>query len=171
MREPGQTEQGKIIRYILQERKDFKLHPLAELFLYNADRVETFDKIILPSLEKGMNVLEDRSWPSTEVYQGKLGGLNNTYKGLVDYLNRIATFGILPNILFIIEGNQRELINNIKSKDRMEERVAENPDAITEGYLEIAKRYPNISILIPYRDGNPEAMQKEIRNHLEKFLD
>jgi len=170
VREPGQTEQGKLMRHILQERKDFNLHPLTELLIYSGDRVETFSKIIIPSLEEGINILEDRSWPSTKVYQGKLGELGETHKGLVDYLNGIATFGILPDKLFILTGNQRELIKKTETKDRMEEKVSKNPELIDEGYLEIAKRYPDISILISYQEGNPEAMQKEIRNHLEKIL-
>ena len=169
VREPGQTEPGKIIRNILQERGDFDLHPLTELFLYSADRVETFHKIIKPSLNKGISILEDRSWPSTKIYQGKLGGLDLEYKGLIDYINKITTFGVLPDKLFILTGNQRELIKKIDNKDRMEEKVSKNPELIDKGYLEIAKNYPDISILIPYQKGNPKAMQQEIRNHLEKF--
>lgn len=171
VREPGQTEPGKGIRHILQERDDFDLHPLTELFLYNADRVETFHKIIIPSLENGISVLEDRSWPSTKIYQGKLGGLDQTHKGLVDYINQIATFQTLPDILFILTGNQRELIKKINNKDRMEKKVSKNPELIDKGYLEIVKKYPDISILIHYQKGRPEAMQQEIRNHIRKILD
>ena len=170
VREPGQTEQGKMIRTILQERDDFDLNPLTELFLYNADRVETFHKIIIPSLENGISVLEDRSWPSTKIYQGKLGRLDQTHKGLVDYINQIATFQTLPDVLFILTGNQRKLIKKINNKDRMEKKVFKNPELIDKGYLDIAKKYPDISILIPYQKNNPKAMQQEIRNHVKERL-
>lgn len=170
IREPGETEVGKIFRNIVQERKDFDLHPITEALTYSADRAETFHKIIIPSLEKGLNILEDRSWPSTYVYQGKLGKLNESHKGLINYLNETATFGILPDTLFILSGNQRERLKNFEGKDRMEEKVSKNPDVIDEGYLEIAKKYPDISVIIPYQEGNPQAMQKEIRNHLQKRL-
>ncbi len=170
VREPGETEVGKIFRNVLQERKDLELHALTELLIYEADRVETFHKVIAPNLKNKISVIEDRSWPSTYVYQGGLGGLNNEYKGLVSYLNKIATFGILPDILFIIDGDQEKLASRIENPDKMEEKVLKNPNAINEGYLEIARKYNNISIIIPYQDGNPEAMQQEIRRHVKERL-
>jgi len=170
LREPGETEVGKIFRNILQERKDFELHPLTEALVYSADRVETFHKIIIPNLKKGISILEDRSWPSTYVYQGELGKLNQSHKGLINYINEIATFGILPDILFIIDGKQETLVKKIESKDRMEEKVSKNPNAIDEGYLKIAKMFPKVSVVIPYQKGNPKAMQQEIRHHLKQRL-
>ena len=170
VREPGETEPGKLIRNILLERREFDLHPLAELFLYQADRVETFHKIIIPNLENKINVLEDRGWPASHAYQGVAGGLNNIYRGLVKYLNEVATFGILPDILFIIDGNHSKLLKKIDNPDRMESKKEEFHHEVRKGYLEIADNFPEISKIIPYQEGNPKAMQEEIRRHLEKRL-
>ena len=168
--EPGETEQGKLIRNILLERKEFNLHPLTELFLYEADRVEIFHKVIIPSLENKISVLEDRSWPSTKAYQGFAGGVDKTHKGLVDYLNKIATFNTFPDILFIIDGNPSKLIKNIQNPDRMELKGDEFHKQVNESYLKVAKMFPNISVVIPYREGGIERMQQEMRYHLSQKL-
>ena len=170
IREPGETEPGEEIKKILQYRKDFDLHPLTELFLYEADRVETFHKRIIPNLEKKISVLEDRSWPSTYAYQGVAGGINKNHKGLVDYLNKITTFKKLPDILFIINGDSSKLIKNIKNPDRMESKGDEFHKQVNKAYLEVAEMFSDISVVIPYREGDIQGMQQEIRNHLNKRL-
>lgn len=171
IREPGETEQGNLIRDILLNRKEFYLHPLTELFLYEADRVETFDKIIIPSIKKGTSILEDRSWPSTYSYQGSGGKLNESYKGLVNYLNKIATFDFQPDFLFIIDGKPSDLIKKIKNPDRMESKDLDFHERVRKGYLEVAKKYSDISVIIPYQEGNPEKMHEQIRYHINKKLD
>ncbi len=170
IKEPGETEPGKEIRRILQYRKDFDLHPLTELFLYEADRVETFHKRILPNLEKRISVLEDRSWPSTYAYQGVAGGINNTHKGLINYLNNISTFNLLPDILFIIDGDSSKLIKKIQNPDRIESKGEEFHKQVNKAYLEIAKMFPDISIVIPYREGDIQGIQQEIKCHINQRL-
>ena len=170
VREPGETEPGKLIRNILLERKEFDLHPLTELFLYEADRAETFHKVIIPNLENRISVLEDRSWPASYVYQGVAGKLNRSHKGLVKYLNEIATFGILPDSLFIIDGDPSKLLKKIKNPDRMESKKEEYHHNVRRGYLELTEMFPDISKMINYQDGNPEAMHQEIRQHLKERL-
>jgi dTMP kinase len=168
--EPGETEPGKLIRNILLERKDFDIHPLTELFLYEADRTETFHKIIIPSLENKISILEDRSWPSTYAYQDIAGGLNKTHDGLVDYLNKAATFCRTPDLLFIINGDPSKLLKKTSNKDRMESKGEEFHEKVNRGYLEVAKKFPEISIIIPYQEGAPEKMQQEIRFHIKERL-
>jgi dTMP kinase len=170
VREPGATEQGKLIREILLNRKKFDLNSLTELFLYSADRVETFEKLIIPGLKEGKSILEDRSWPSTFAYQGVAGMLNYTHKGLVEYLNKIATFGRLPDILFIIDGDPIELLKKIENPDKMETKGQEFHKRVRKGYSEIASRYPDISIVIPYQDGKPKEMQEEILYYIKERL-
>jgi len=168
--EPGGTKPGKAIRKILLDTMEFNLHPLTELFLYQADRVETFQRIIIPNLEKRISVLEDRSWPSTCAYQGVAEGINKTHKGLVDYLNKISTFGLLPDLLFIIDENPFKLLKKIIKLDRMESKEKRFYKEVRRGYFEIAEKFPDISIIIPYQEGNPQAMQQEIRQHLKERL-
>ncbi|MGE4234333.1 MAG: dTMP kinase [Bacteriovoracia bacterium] len=89
-REPGGTPLGEKIRELLIEETS----PLAELFLLEAARAEHVEKLIKPSLKKGVNVLCDRFTHSSMAYQGAALGLKAE---LVEKLNRIATAGLMPH--------------------------------------------------------------------------
>ncbi len=52
-REPGATKIGLQIRAILLDRKNKKMDPLAELFLYLADRCQHMKEKIGPALSEG----------------------------------------------------------------------------------------------------------------------
>src|SRR5262245_24115099 len=63
-REPGGTDLAAGIRHLLLEGKD-GLSPMAELFLYEADRAQHMEEVVLPALKKGTIVLCDRYTDST----------------------------------------------------------------------------------------------------------
>src|SRR5262249_22685572 len=68
-REPGGTEFSKGIRTLLLDGTDH-VSPMAELFLYEADRAQHVHEIIVPALRQGKIVLCDRYTDSTIAYQG-----------------------------------------------------------------------------------------------------
>jgi dTMP kinase len=88
-REPGCTELGVDIRNILLNKKEIEISPMAELFLFMADRVEHINKIINPALNGRYIVLCDRYDYSTFAYQlareHSMEFENNLYK-----INEIA---------------------------------------------------------------------------------
>src|SRR5437762_14223180 len=59
-REPGGTALGIEIRKILFQRADLSLAPWAEAFLFQADRAQHFEQVILPALAEGKLVITDR---------------------------------------------------------------------------------------------------------------
>ena len=67
--EPGDSLVGEDVRNVLL-KSEKTLHPLTEVFLLQADRVEHLQKIIIPKLEEGKNVVCDRYVGSTFAYQG-----------------------------------------------------------------------------------------------------
>lgn len=69
VREPGGTPIAEALRTILKTQTDEVISPQTELLLMTAARLQLFDNEIVPSLEKGMAVLSDRSWLSTFAYQ------------------------------------------------------------------------------------------------------
>jgi len=165
-REPGGTPEGERIRGVLLNR-EMDLPPLAEFFLYESDRSVQYLKTIKPNLEKGINILSDRSWPSTEAYQGAAG---NVDINLVKQLNRVATFGIMPDLLMILDIDPRRGLNQEELPDRFAEKGLEYHLKVREGYLDIAKRYPKFSTIISYEHNNISGMQEKIRTHVEKIL-
>jgi dTMP kinase len=92
-REPGGTALGRALREILLHGDP--LTPLAELFLYAADRAEHVQKCILPALAAGQVVVCDRFTDSTLAYQGYGRGLDLEK---IRQLNHLATGGLQPHL-------------------------------------------------------------------------
>lgn len=66
-REPGGVYTAEKIRQIIMEDK---AGPLAQVFLFNAARVEFIKNFLQPTLNSGTTVISDRFADSTIVYQG-----------------------------------------------------------------------------------------------------
>ncbi|RMF13964.1 MAG: dTMP kinase [Candidatus Dadabacteria bacterium] len=67
--EPGGSPLGQSLRGLLLDRTE-PMAPVAELFLYLADRAEHGRTVIEPALAAGQHVLCDRYTESTIAYQG-----------------------------------------------------------------------------------------------------
>jgi len=74
--QPGGTALGRSLRAILLEGDEVVPLPLAELFLYLADRAQHVGEVIRPALAAGDVVLIDRYSASTIAYQGYARGLD-----------------------------------------------------------------------------------------------
>ena len=138
-KEPGGTETGKKIRQILLSHSDEIFPPLAELFLYEADRNFHIHNLIKPKIDQGYTVICDRFTDSTLAYQGYARGLDIDF---VKEINSIASEGIKPDITFLIdipveEGLKR--IQIIREKDRMEKEEIDFHKKLREGFLKIAE--------------------------------
>jgi len=166
IREPGGTKESEEIRKVLLN-KDYELSPITELFLYQAARRDLNDKIIIPSIEQGKIVISKRGFPSTYAYQGFGGGLDLK---IIKRESELATQGIKPDILFILDINPELGLNKEINPDRFAAKGQEYHKKVNQGYLEVAKMLPEISVVIPYQDGNPQAMHEEIRHHLKERL-
>ncbi len=147
-REPGGTELGKEIRKILLTPTEEKFPPVAELFLYEADRNIHIHNVIKPFKEKGYYVISDRFIDSTLAYQGYARGLDID---LIKELNSIAIENILPDITFLIdipveEGLSR--IKKIRNMDRIEQENIDFHKRLREGFLKIAEDNPERVVVI-----------------------
>ncbi len=99
-REPGGTPLGLEIRRLLLERPDLALTPLAEAFLFQADRAQHFSKLVLPALEAGTLVLTDRCFDASIAYQGFA---RNVGPELIAQLSMIATQGHIPDLTILLD--------------------------------------------------------------------
>jgi len=69
--QPGDTEYGThatLMRSLCKDKR-YNLHPLANFFAFQLDRVEQTSKIIQPALDEGKTVISDRWNYSTYAYQ------------------------------------------------------------------------------------------------------
>ncbi|MCJ7498357.1 MAG: dTMP kinase [candidate division Zixibacteria bacterium] len=141
LREPGGEKVSESIRQVLLSSKNIGMNPLTELLLYIASRAQLVSKIILPALKQGKIVICDRFYDSTLAYQGYGRGLD---KKMIEYLNKISTLGIKPDLTILIdipiEIFVKRMRKNNKKKDRIEKEKIDFYKKVRDGYLKIARR-------------------------------
>jgi len=164
--EPGGTRLGKEIERMLLESSVKQISGTAELFLYLADRIEHVNKVIKPALEKDKIVISDRFADASLAYQGYGRGLNIHW---IDELNKKATQGISPELTFLLDIEPELANKRSKEKDRIENEEIAFHQRVRQGYLEIARLYPNRVKIINSQD-SIEDTHLAIRKILSKYL-
>ncbi|WP_298038897.1 dTMP kinase [uncultured Microbacterium sp.] len=98
-REPGGSEVGQLIRdIVLHHRGD--IAPRAEALLYAADRAHHVATVVMPALERGEVVLQDRYLDSSVAYQGAGRVLDADE---VRALSLWAAEGALPDLTVLLD--------------------------------------------------------------------
>lgn len=148
-REPGGTATGELIREILQhDRAGEPLFPESEALLFAASRAQLVRSVILPALEGGAWVVCDRFADSTTAYQGYGRGFS------VDdmlSINSFAVDGAQPDVTLLLDVDvalgfdriQRRNTENGVENDRFEREAREFHERVRQGYLALAKRFPD----------------------------
>jgi len=154
-REPGGVSEAEQIRNVLLSKEN-TLHPLSELYLFQAARTEFFRKIIIPNLEKGSSVLSDRSMYSSEVYQGYAGGIDLE---LIKSLNKKSTFGIKPDLVVLIDIDPKKGLERESNPDRMAKKGLDFHKKVNLGYLKVAKENYEFFLVVPYIENGLEEMK------------
>lgn len=135
--EPGCTPTGERIRTWVKSGQD--ITPLAELLLFSAARASLVHSVITPALSRGDSVVCDRYIYSTLAYQAYGRGLE---MDLVRQLNEIATGGLLPQLVVLLdllpeEGVRRKEEGQL---DRFEQERVEFHRRVRRGYLKLAEQ-------------------------------
>lgn len=134
-REPGGIKSAEEMRNILKHNTE-DISPTGELFGFLFARAEFFDKIVLPKLNQGTNIISDRSGYSTEAYQGYGGGVKLEH---IQLMNKIAMRGVEPDIAFIIDIDPKIGLDKEIVKDRFSAKGLKYHERIRKGYLDIVK--------------------------------
>jgi dTMP kinase len=118
----------------------------AEALLFAASRAQHVKKLILPNLEKGINVISDRFVLSSYVYQGigrKLG------ISKVKAINNFACQKLKADTIFLLDLNEQkaEQRTSDKRKDRIELEKKEFHQKIRKGFLKLAKKDKTIIVI------------------------
>lgn len=136
-REPGGTALGEALREILLHGDP--LTPLAELFLYAADRAEHVQKCILPALAAGQVVVCDRFTDSTLAYQGYGRGLDLEK---IRQLNHLATGGLQPHLTLWLDLPPEVGLARSGLADRLEQERLEFHRRVHQGFQALAAAEP-----------------------------
>lgn len=154
-REPGDTEIGKKIRAILLDPENSELVPLAELFLYAADRAQHISERIRPALSLGKVVICDRFFDATTVYQGYARGLNLE---IIEQIHSQVLGDLKPDITLLFdldpETGLRRAWKDVSdggrsgSETRFENEALDFHRKVREGYLALSEKEPERIIVI-----------------------
>jgi dTMP kinase len=175
-REPGGTPLGVEIRNLLFNRPDLTLTPLAEAFLFQADRAQHFATVILPALAQGSHVITDRCFDSSIAYQGTARGVG---EALVERLSLIATQDHKPDLTLLLDldpanvsirtditrnpGSRREQQSRFDTESELFQRT------LRDAFMELAHRYPErIKVIDASR--TPEQIHQNVVGFVSKLL-
>lgn len=175
-KEPGSTEEGKILRELLVTGNKDKFDAISECLLYYADRRCNLTKVVWPALKNGKWVISDRYADSTEAYQ------YYGYDKRVDFQTLKSLYNIVagdfkPDLTIILDidpeiGMKRSFAKaeTMAVKElRFESRQMEFHHNLRRGFLEIAKREPKRCVVV---DANTdiETLHKRIVKIVEDRL-
>ncbi|MDD2519835.1 MAG: dTMP kinase [Kiritimatiellae bacterium] len=147
-REPGGTKLGEAIRGVLQYNAAGEAPcPESEVLLFEASRAQLVRQVILPALERGAWVVCDRFFDSTTAYQGFGRGFPVE---LMETINRFAVGEAVPDMTILLDVNvslgmqrcAKRQAGQAMKYDRIESEALEFHERVRQGYLELARRYP-----------------------------
>jgi dTMP kinase len=168
-REPGGTPLAKTLRHLLLQTSR-KITPLAELFLYEADRAHHVETCVQPALKRGEIVLCDRYTDSTLAYQGDGRGLP---KHSVEALNRIASRAVDPQLTLLLDVPVEQGLRQAHAKkgrhDRLEHAGLAFHRRVRKGFMTLAKRFPR-RIRVVSQEKKIETTQQKIRSIVDEYL-
>lgn len=148
-REPGGTPLGLEIRQLLLNRPDLEITPLAEAFLFQADRAQHFERVVLPALAEGKLVITDRCLDASIAYQGYARGVGVE---LITRLSLIATREHLPDLTILLDldptkvQSRTDVANDAsglrEEQTRFDKEAVQFHQRVREGFLMLAQTYP-----------------------------
>ena len=141
--EPGGTPLGNDLRRWL--KGEGEIDPLTELLLFNASRAHLVSQVIRPALDGGSIVICDRFFHSTIAYQGYGRGLD---LGLIETVNNIATQGLRPDLIVLLDIAAEQGLKRKNLRDRFEREEIAFHQRVRQGYLEMAKKDPQRWLVI-----------------------
>jgi dTMP kinase len=148
-REPGGTPGAEAIRQLLVSGEVDKWDPLTEALLHLAARRDHVTKLIMPALEAGKNIICDRFFDSTMVYQG-YG--HNLGAPVIEELQKIVIGTFKPDLTIILDISTDSGISRAETRGGLENRYEkmgkEFHEKVRQGFKKIAAGDPSRCILI-----------------------
>lgn len=172
--EPGGTELGERLRRAFLDPGQQRLDGLVEALVVFASRRQHLLEVIDPALAAGHDVVCDRFTDSTLAYQGFGRGVS---RQALEVLDRLATGARQPDLTLFFDvpadlarsraaGTERRQRGET---DRLDREGLEFYERVRQGYLEMARRWPDRVRAID-ASGSIEQTAGEARRILEGFF-
>ena len=156
--EPTHGKWGTQLREVLSGGAP-AITPEEELDLFMRDRRDNIMNNIIPAVESGTIVVQDRYYYSTLAYQGARG------IDVEEIREKHRTFIIEPDLVFILDLPPEEGLRRIKDKRGSELSIFEK-----QSYLAVVKRiydsFSGTNIFHIDASRNPDTIQNEIRQRI-----
>jgi len=175
-REPGGPPISEQIRTIILNPDNPAMTDLTELLLILASRAQHTEEFIIPQLEAGKMVLCDRYSDSTMAYQ--VYGNGYDYEQTQKLCN-MASRGRVPDRTYLLDidpelgiGRSRAVHKDDSPTgqvDRMESKNMKYHRRVREGYLELARKYPERFLTLD-ATGPIEEIHDEIVMDIKRIL-
>jgi len=171
LREPGGTEFGEKIRDLVLDAAMTGHDACLEALLFSASRRRLVLEQIHPALDQGEIVLLDRSYLSTLVYQGVVGGVSLDF---LEELSREVHGSDWPRRILLLdlpeEERQRRRLQRDEAEDGFESRGAEYLESIAEAFRQLQQTRASLVHRID-ASGSPQDVFQRILLDLGDLLD
>jgi len=165
-REPGGTDLGVEIRKLLLHRPELEITPLAEAFLFQADRAQHFATKIVPALHAGILVVTDRCLDSSIAYQGVARGMGME---LIEQLSLMATGGLVPDLTLFLDLDLVLARGRKEEQDRLDAESEEFQQSLRTAFLALARTHPERIKLVDASQA-PQMVHRRIISLVEPLI-
>jgi dTMP kinase len=163
-REPGGNTIAEGIRNLILHNE---MHPMTELFLYEAARAEHFEKVIRPALQEKKWVLCDRFTDSTIAYQGFARGLKLP---MIEKLNAMATASCKPDLTFFLDLPVEEGLKRAVDPNKFEKEGIQFQKKVRAGFLYAIKKSKKRFRILKVSGRSPDQVCEMAMRHLKLYL-
>ena len=165
-REPGGTEGAENIRKLLVTGNPEKWDAKTEALLMYASRLDNYERLIKPNLNKGYIVISDRFADSTRVYQGLVGGISEIE---IEELHSFCLGNFDPDLTFVLDIDVEQGLLRANSRNnnenRFESKGFEFHDLVRKGYLKLANKYKRMHVI------DATMSVKEINSNIVQIIE
>jgi dTMP kinase len=170
--EPGGSSLGIKIRQLLFHDPELAITPLAEAFLFQADRAQHFATKILPALDAGTLVISDRCFDSSIAYQGAARGVGTK---CVEQLSLLATQGYVPDLTILLDLEPAQvqartvLTHERAARSRFDRETEQFHRTLREAFLALAEAHPERIKVIDAAQ-SPQRIREQVVGLVEQLL-
>lgn len=167
-REPGGTRVSEQIRAVILDGKNDAMSDECEALLYAAARAQLIKEELQPRLARGELVFCDRYIDSSLAYQGYARGLSCEF---IEKINDYAIKNFMPDYTVFLSLAPEDAFRRkggADCEDRLEKTGLDFHNKVYNGYLELAKKYPERYIVIDASGTKMQTHEKIIKALTEK---